>query len=156
MSEYNLNNPVFVSYLIAASLMILKMMMQGWITVFRMIRSDAGLLNTEDLLPGPANRNPRPEQLGLNDYVERSRRIHRNDLENILPFLACGLLYVATGPSAVLANIMFFVFVGVRLAHTAAYITGQRHELRATFFSVGSIVVMVMAVQVLLVALGRL
>jgi uncharacterized MAPEG superfamily protein len=94
--------------------------------------------------------------LGLNDYVERSRRIHRNDLENILPFLACGLLYVATGPSVVLANIMFFVFVGVRLAHTAAYITGQRHELRATFFSVGSIVVMVMAVQVLLVALGRL
>jgi hypothetical protein len=107
MSAYSLSNPVFVSYLIAASIMILKLMGQGWMTVFRMIRSDAGLLNPEDLLPGPANPNPRPEQLASNDYVERSRRIHRNDLENIPAFLACGLLYVAIGPSPIMANILF-------------------------------------------------
>ncbi len=40
-----------------------------------------------------------------------------------------------------------------RLAHTLAYATAQNHELRATFYSIGSIVVMLMAVWVLTVAL---
>ncbi len=156
MSEFTLKNPVFAAYAIAAALMILKLMAQGWITVARMVRTDAGLLNPEDLLPGPANRNPRPDQLAPNDHVERSRRIHRNDLENIPAFLACGLLYVATAPSPLIANILFAAFVATRLAHTAAYLTHQRHELRATFFSIGSIIIIVMAVQVLLAALRAL
>jgi glutathione S-transferase len=154
MPPYSLDNPVFAGYAIAAALMVLKIMGQGWVTVVRMIRSDGGLLNPEDLLPGPANRNPRPEQLAPNDGVERSRRIHRNDLENIPAFLACGLLYVATGPSVLVANSLFALFVVARLAHTAAYITGQRHEVRATFYSVGSIVVIVMAVLVLIAAIA--
>ncbi len=56
---YALTNPVFAGFLLAAGLMMLKLMLQGWITVYRMIRADAGLLNPEDLLPGPANRDPR-------------------------------------------------------------------------------------------------
>ena len=153
MQEYSLGSPVFVSYLIAASVMILKLMAQGWMTVFRMIRSDAGLLNPEDLLPGPANRNPRPEQLAPNDYVERSRRMHCNDIESIPAFLACGLLYVAIGPSPIAASILFSVFVVARIAHTVAYATGQRHEVRATLFAIGSLVVIIMAVQVLTAAI---
>ncbi|MEP2843260.1 MAG: MAPEG family protein, partial [Alphaproteobacteria bacterium] len=98
MSLLTMENPVFVTYVIAASIMILKLMGQGWVTVVRMMGSEAGLLNPEDLKPGPANRNPRPEQLEPNDYVERSRRIQRNDLENIPGFLAAGLLFVAVGP----------------------------------------------------------
>ncbi len=156
MSELTLQNPVFASYAIAAALMILKLMAQGWITVARMVRTDAGLLNPEDLLPGPANRNPRAEQLAPNDHVERSRRIHRNDIENNPAFLACGLLYVATSPSPLVANTLFATFVAPRLAHTAAYLTHQRHELRATFFSIGSIIIMLMAVLVLLAAVAAL
>ena len=149
----NLQNPVFVSYTIAAALMVLKLMGQGWVTVFRMIKTDAGLLNPEDLQPGPANRNPRPEQLERNDYVDRSRRIQRNDLENIPAFLACGLIFVAADPSAVLANIVLFGFVIARLAHTIAYTTGQRHEVRATLFSIGSIAVIFMALYALAAAI---
>jgi glutathione S-transferase len=156
MQEYSLGNPIFVSYLIAASIMILKLMAQGWMTVFRMIRSDAGLLNPEDLLPGPANRHPRPEQLTRNEYVDRSRRMHRNDIENIPAFLACGLLYVAIGPSPIAANALFSVFVVARLAHTLAYGTRQRHEVRAILFSIGSIAVIIMAVQVLHAAIMAL
>jgi glutathione S-transferase len=153
MSLLSMENPVFVTYVIAAAIMILKLMGQGWVTVFRMIKADAGLLNPEDLLPGPANRNPRPEQLEPNDYVERSRRMQRNDLENIPGFLAAGLIFVAAGPSLLLANILMVVFVAARLAHTIAYFTRQRHEIRATFFSIGSIVVIVMAVYALVAAL---
>ena len=87
MDQFTLTNPVFVTYVIAASLMVLKIMLQGWITVVRMMATDAGLVSPEDLKAGPVNRNPRPEQLQPNQDVERSRRIHRNDLENIPAFL---------------------------------------------------------------------
>jgi len=153
MTEFSVQNPAFVTYLIAASLMILKVMGQGWMTVYRMIKSKAGLLNPEDLQPGPANRNPRPEQLERNAYVDRSRRIHLNDLENIPAFLVCGLIFVAVGPPLLWVQILLYTFVVARLAHTLAYATGQRHEVRATLYSVGSIVVIVMAVWVLAVVL---
>ena len=154
MTALSMENPVFVSYVIAAALMILKLMGQGWMTVFRMVKSDAGLLNQEDLLAGPANRNPRPQQLEANEYVERSRRMHRNDLENIPAFLAAGLIFVVAGPSPTLANILMTVFVAARLAHTVAYATGQRHEVRATFFSIGSVVVIIMTLYALAVAIA--
>ena len=98
---YSIQNPIFLMYMIAAAIMILKLMAQGWMTVYRMIKSDSGLLNPEDLTPGPVNRNPRPQQLQINEYVDRSRRIQRNDLENIPAFLVAGLLFVAVRPSPI-------------------------------------------------------
>ena len=154
MTAFSMNNPVFVTYLITASIMILKLMGQGWMTVYRMLRVDAGLLNPEDIKAGPTNRNPRPEQLEINDYVDRSRRMHRNDLENIPAFLAAGLLFVAVGPSLMLADILMYTFVAARTCHAIAYATKRSHETRATFFTIGSAVVIVMAVYVLVAALS--
>jgi len=145
MSLLNVENPVFVTYVIAAAIMILKIMGQGWMTVYRMLKSDSGLASPEDLQVGLINKDPRPEQLELNDYVDRSRRMHRNDLENIPAFLASGLIFVAAGPSLLLANILMYTFVGARLAHALAYGTKQTHEVRATFYTIGSVVVVVMA-----------
>lgn len=149
MTALTMENPVFVTYMIASAIMILKIMGQGWMTVFRMLKIDGGLASPEDIRPGLINRNPRPEQLELNDYVDRSRRMHRNDLENIPAFLACGLLFVVTGPSILLANILMYSFVGSRLVHTMAYATKQSHEVRATLYTIGSVVVMIMAIYVL-------
>jgi len=149
MTVLSMENPVFVTYMITGAIMILKLMGQGWMTVFRMLKVDAGFVTPEDLQAGPINRNPRPEQLELNDYVDRSRRMHRNDLENILAFLACGLLFVAAAPSYLLANILMYSFVGARLFHTFAYATKQRHEVRATLYTIGSVVVIIMAAYVL-------
>ncbi|MBE9554976.1 MAG: MAPEG family protein [Proteobacteria bacterium] len=152
MTALTMENPVFTTYMIAAAIMILKIMGQGWMTVYRMLKGDAGLASPEDLRPGLINRNPRPDQLELNDYVDRSRRMHRNDLENIPAFLACGLLFVAAGPSYLLANILMYSFVGARLAHTLAYATKQSHEVRATLYTIGSVGVIIMAVYVLVAA----
>jgi glutathione S-transferase len=154
MSAFSMENPVFVTYMISAALMVLKLMFQGWVTVFRMMKSDGGLLNPEDLQSGPVNRSPRPDQLDANDYVERSRRIQRNDLESIPAFIASGLLFVAVHPPLLLARILMYTFVGARLAHTLAYMTKQRHEVRATFFSIGSFVVIILAVYVLVAAVS--
>lgn len=154
MIMLSVENPVFVTYMIAAAIMVLKVMGQGWMTVYRMLKSDSGLASPEDLQPGLINRNPRPDQLEINDYVDRSRRMHRNDLENIPAFLACGLLFVAAGPSYLLANVLMYSFVGSRLLHTLAYATKQSHEVRATLYTIGSVVVVVMAVYVLATAIS--
>ena len=152
MTYFTMENPIFVTYMIASAIMILKIMGQGWITVYRMLKVDGGYASPEDLRSGLINRHPRPQQLDLNDYVDRSRRMHRNDLENIPAFLACGLLFVATGPSYILANILMYTFVGARLLHTLAYATAQSHEVRATLYTIGSVVVIIMAAYVLVAA----
>ena len=145
-------NPVFVTYVIAATLMILKLMGQGWITVWRMMKVGGGFLNPEDAAAGMANPKPRPGQLDADDYVERSRRMHRNDLENIPAFLVAGLLFVLTQPPLWVAQWLLFGFVAARLAHFWAYSTAKSHEVRATFYSTGSLIVIGMAVYTLIYA----
>ena len=152
MNTFSMGNPVFVIYMISAAIMILKIMGQGWMTVFRMLKSSSGLASPEDLQAGLINKNPQPEQLEINDYVDRSRRMHRNDLENIPAFLACGLLFVAAGPGHLLASILMYGFVAARLAHSVAYATQQSHEIRATFYTIGSVAVIIMAVYVMAAA----
>jgi len=153
MTSFTMENPVFTTYMIVAAIMVLKIMGQGWLTVYRMLKSDSGLASPEDVQAGILNRNPRPDQLELNDYVDRSRRMHRNDLENIPAFLACGLIFVAAEPSVTWANILMYGFVGARLLHSIAYYTKQTHEVRATFYTFGSLAVIAMALYVLKVVL---
>jgi len=154
MIALSLENPNFVTYVIAAAIMILKIMGQGWVTVYRMLKVGGGWASPEDLRPGVINREPDPGQLQPNEYVERSRRMHRNDLENIPAFLACGLIFVAAGPSLLLANALLYGFVAARLAHTLAYATQSSHEVRATFYTIGSLIVIAMALYALTTALG--
>ncbi|WP_319824390.1 MAPEG family protein [Thalassovita sp.] len=154
MSLLHLENPVFQTYAIAAALMGLKIMLQGWMTVYRMMRSNSGLASPEDLRPGPLNAAPDPSQLELNDYVDRSRRMHRNDLENIPAFLAIGLLFVTIAPPLWAAQVLMYGFVAARVAHFAAYASKQSHEVRATFYTIGSLIVIVMGLWVLAAVLG--
>ncbi len=154
MDSLTLDNPVFVTYAIAASIMILKMAAMSWLTVYRMMRANGGFRNPEDANPGPANKHPRPGQLDKDDYVERTRRIHQNDYENIPPFLVVGLLFVHTGPSLLLAQAAFYGYVVSRMLHFAAYLTARSHETRATFWSVGSLIMIGMALATLRAALS--
>jgi len=146
-------NPAFVTYVLAATLMIIKLMGQGWITVYRMMKVGGGFLNPEDAAAGLANPKPRPGQLDADDYVERSRRMHHNDLENIPAFLIAGLLFVWTQPALWVAQWLLFGFVAARLAHFWAYVTAKPHEVRATFFSIGSLIVIGMAVSTFIYAI---
>jgi glutathione S-transferase len=153
MNLLNMENPIFEVYAIAAAIMVLKVMLQGWMTVYRMLNSNSGLASPEDLQKGLINKDPNPEQLEVNDYVDRSRRMHRNDLENILAFLAAGLLFVAADPDLWVAQVLMYGFVLARLAHFTAYVTKQTHEIRATFYTIGSMIVIYMAIHVLWSAL---
>ena len=84
----SLENPVFYTYALAASIMILKLMIQPWITVKRMMKVSAGFRSPEDGKKSPINPKPVPGQTDVNEYVDRSRRINLNDLESIPGFLA--------------------------------------------------------------------
>jgi uncharacterized MAPEG superfamily protein len=153
MSAYTIENPVFVTWIIATALTVLKVMGQGWMTVYRMMKVGGGYAAPEDLRPGLINKAPDPKQLEVNDYVDRSRRMHRNDLENIPAFWAAGLVFVAASPPLWLAQVLMYGFVAARAAHAVAYGTAQSHEVRATFYTVGSLIVMAMAVYALVVVM---
>jgi uncharacterized MAPEG superfamily protein len=154
MGELHTGNPVFVTYLIASALMVLKVMGQGWVTVYRMLKVGGGYAAPEDLRPGLINRKPDPSQLEVNDYVDRSRRMHRNDLENIPAFWAAGLIFVAVAPPLWLAQGLIYGFVAARVAHAVAYGTAQSHEVRATFYTFGSLIVIGMAGYALVAVAG--
>lgn len=153
MGEFHVGNPVFVTYAIASALMVLKLMGQGWVTVYRMMKAKAGYASPEDLRVGMINRTPHPAQLEVNDYVDRSRRMHRNDLENIPGFWAAGLLFVAVAPPLWLAQVLMYGFVAARAAHAVTYATARSHEVRASFYTIGSLIVMAMAVYTLVAVL---
>jgi glutathione S-transferase len=86
--------------------------------------------------------------------VERVRRIHMNDLENIPFFLAAGLLFVLTEPSPTLARVLFYGYASTRILHFLAYFTASTHDVRAALWTPGSLIMLYMAGHVLLVALG--
>ena len=145
----SLDNPVFHIYVIAAAIMILKLMIQPWITVQRMMKVSAGYRSPEDCKKSPLNPNPTEGQTELNEYVDRSRRMNLNDLESIPGFLAAGLLFVLVGPPLLLAQILIWTYVAARAAHFIAYSTAQLHDVRATCWTFSSLPVLIMAVYVL-------
>ncbi len=141
----SLENPVFHTYMIAASIMILKLMLQPWMTVVRMMKAGAGFRAPEDLKKTPLNPNPDPSQLEVNEYVDRSRRLNLNDLESIPGFLAAGFLFVLVGPPLLLAQILIWTYVASRAVHFVAYISAQIHDIRAFCWTWSSVSVIAMA-----------
>jgi glutathione S-transferase len=149
----SLDNPAFRTYALAASIMLLKLMLQPWMTVVRMTKVKAGFRSPEDAKKSPYNPTPSHAQLEVNEYVERSRRMNLNDLESIPGFLAAGLLLVLSHPPLLLAQILIWLYVAARAAHFVAYATAQLHDVRAFCWTWSSVSVIAMAGYVLVKAL---
>ena len=154
MDMLTLQNPVFATYVIAATLVILKGVAMSWLTVVRMMQVKGGFRSPEDMRKTALNPEPNPQQLKPNDYVDRIRRIQLNDLESLLYFLVAGLLFVLTDPSVTLARWLLYGFVVTRLLHFVAYFTAQTHDMRATLWTPGSLIIIFMTCRTLLAALG--
>ena len=154
MDQLSLQDPVFATYVIAATLMILKAISMSWLTVLRMMQEKGGYRSPEDIRKTPLNPAPDPQQLAPNERVERIRRIHLNDLENIPFFLVAGFLYVLTEPSLLLAQVLLYGYVVSRLLHFVAYLTARTHDMRGRLWTVGSLILIFMTGKTLLVALG--
>ena len=135
--------------------MILKTVAMSWLTVMRMMQVKGGFRSPEDLRKTALNPEPDPTQLEPNEHVERVRRIHLNDLENVPFFLVAGFLFTLTGPSLLLARVLLYGYVVSRFLHFAAYVTAQTHDTRATLWTVGSVMLIFMTCWTLIVALGH-
>ncbi|XP_060083342.1 microsomal glutathione S-transferase 1-like [Ylistrum balloti] len=87
----------------------------------------------------------------FNDIVvERTRRCHQNDVENVIPFVLVGVLYVLTEPDPWWAAFHFRMFTFCRICHTLAYLFAIPQPARASMFGFGWFTVASMGVSVLL------
>lgn len=154
MPTLGYHDPLFATYAIASCLMILKAVAMSWLTVVRMMQIKGGYRAPEDLRQTRLNPAPNPAQLAPDERVERIRRIQLNDLENLPFFLVAGLLYILTGPPLLAAQVLLYGYVVSRLLHFAAYFTAQTHDVRATLWTIGSLILVFMTLRALLAALG--
>jgi glutathione S-transferase len=154
MDTLSLQNPLFATYVIAATIMILKAVSMSWLTVAQMLRVNGGFRSPEDTRKTLLNPKASADQTQPNEAVERIRRIHLNDLENIPFFLIAGLFFVLTSPSLLLAQVLLYGYVATRMMHFLAYLTAQTHDVRATLWTPGSLIIVFMAGSTLLAALG--
>ena len=66
--------------------------------------------------------------------------------------LAAGFLFELTAPPLWLAQVLLYGYVVTRALHFWAYATARIHDIRATFWTLGVLIVMAMALWVLFVA----
>ena len=156
MNAFTFDNPVFGVYAIVAALMIAKMMAHSWVTVYWMMRTRSGYRLPEDLRRTALNPEPRTDQLEVHPKVDRWRRIHQNELENVPPFLAVGLLYVATRPGLAAATAILGGYAASRFVHLYVVTTEGTHDARASAWTVGSMLIFVMAGLVIASAIQSL
>ena len=154
MNILSFDNPVFATYAVSVALMVLLGVVTAWITVIQMMRVKGGFRAPEDLKETALNPDPKADQTAPVESVERFRRIMQNHLENLPFFGIIGFVFVLTEPSLLLAQGLFYGYVASRLLHFAAYATAQIHDIRATFWTIGSLIIVTMSVMVLMAGLG--
>ncbi|XP_056396974.1 prostaglandin E synthase isoform X1 [Hyla sarda] len=138
-----MENKVFLSFVFYSTLLIMKMYILAIITGQIRLRKKA-FANPEDAL-----RHGGLEFNREDPDVERYRRAHRNDMENIFPFLFLGAIYSLLEPNPSIARIHFVVFFIGRLVHTAAYVLALKAPTRSMAYSIAQLPCFSMALQIL-------
>ncbi|KAF7651597.1 hypothetical protein LDENG_00108480 [Lucifuga dentata] len=145
-----MESEIFKAFSTYATIVILKMMLMSPLTsYFRLTRKVfANLEDTKLVFPREDKKLVR-----VDPAVERVRRCHQNDLENIVPFLVVGLLYALTAPDLSAALLHFRLFCGSRIFHTVSYVLALPQPCRGLSWMLGMLVTFSMAYRVLSTAL---
>ena len=133
-----LADDVFKSFAFYGSLSLFKMMGVAMWTVKARV-CNKSFLNEEDAAKWAVKKKGSEE-------CDRIQRAHRNDVENILPFIGLGLFYCMTGPDPQVAIWHFRIFAAARILHTISYLSGVSKPRGLGFIS-GYLVCVSMAVQ---------
>ena len=124
-------DPTMRLFATCAAILVGKMLLTGYATTLLRWRTGYFVTAEDYAFLG---RTPPP----TDERVERVRRAHRNDLEEILPFLAVGFLFALTEPSYAVAWWLFVPFTAARVLHTVAYGFGIQ-PWRSIVFGVGDV-----------------
>lgn len=135
------NLPGLAAFAIALVALFAKTTLTSMVQVVSRLRSGQFPLPEDAALMG---RKPAQAEAAL---PQRCANIWRNDVENLPLFLALALSYVLLGASRESAQLLFGVYVGVRYAHTVAYLAG-RQPWRAVFYLAGLGVCWVIAFRI--------
>ena len=112
-----MDNPVFANYVFFSGVLALKVLLMSCLTAYYRVTKRV-FFNQEDA------KVMGVKELRLNDPdVERVRRAHQNDIENIPVFWILGLLYILTDPSESVSKMLFRVFTLCRIIHTVLYLS---------------------------------
>lgn len=145
-----LGDEVFMAYTTYSVIVIVKMMLMSLMTAYFRITRGA-FANAEDVASKPVAE--RKKMLQTDPDVERVRRGHRNDLENVIPFVMVGFFYALSGPQLSTALLHFRLFAGCRILHSIVYVFAFPQPSRALTFLAGFGVTLSMAYRVLSTAL---
>jgi len=133
-----MQDPTFRVFAVCAAILVFKMALTGSMTGFMRLRRGAYITAEDYAFMGKTAAPP-------DEAVERLRRVHLNDLENIVPFLILGHVYVLSSPSVGLAVTLFIIFTAARLVHSITYLASLQ-PWRSIAFEVGQITLVVMTV----------
>jgi uncharacterized MAPEG superfamily protein len=136
-----LSDPTVRLFSICSAILTINMLFKA--TLIGVLRNMRGVhISPEDYrLLGRPVRPP-------DELIERTRRAHQNDVENILPFFGIGLLFALSGVSPTVAWWLIVVFTASRLLHTVFYLAA-RQPWRSLIFTVGALDLGAMAVLLL-------
>jgi len=148
MTPALLADPTMRLFAIVALVLVLKMALTGFYTSSIRIRRRVYATPEDYAFQGIAAK-------GAPDAdVERVRRAHQNDLENILPFLPVGFFFALIHPPYLAAEILMIAFAVGRILHTIFYVRSMQPH-RTIAFTVANVASGIMLVWTL-VALVRM
>jgi glutathione S-transferase len=130
-------NPALQLLGVVYLILVLKMVAVGSYTSVLRIRRGVYATSEDFQLQGLS------PPAGPDEDIERARRAHRNDLENILPFFGAALFYAFTHPSLFMARIYFVGFGTARVLHSIFYIF-QKQPHRTIAFTIGLLLMLAM------------
>lgn len=145
MAPVNFDSPVVQTYIVYSAILAMKVLAMSVLTGAARFRKGI-FANPEDTKTKPGSK------VKFDDPdVERVRRGHLNDLENITVFWVLGALYVTTGPAVAMASLLFRVFTIGRMLHTFVYcIMPLPQPARAIAFGIPYMIMWYMGVQIVL------
>ena len=140
------SEPLVRLYAVVYVLLGLKMAAVGNYTSILRLRRKIFATPEDYALQGMAPRTTRDED------IERTRRAHQNDVENIPLFWALGFVFLMTYPPLVAAEIYLVGFLLARTAHSIFYIRSMQPH-RTIAFALGGVLTLAMAVHTLIAVL---
>ncbi|XP_075224733.1 microsomal glutathione S-transferase 1-like isoform X1 [Lycorma delicatula] len=145
---YSTENPVFNAYLFYIAILCLKVLLMV-LLIGRQRHRKHIFISPEDTA-----LNPKAKVKYDDPDIERVRRAHMNDLENIPIFAIAALLYIATRPDYFIALNLFRVFTIARIIHTFVYaVVVIPQPARAISWGIAYVITIYMAVKVILFTL---
>jgi len=125
----NVDLELFSAFAFYAAIVLVKMLFMSFLTA-RQRFGTGTFISSEDIV----GQEKKGYKTGVNENVERVRRAHLNDMENILPFFCLGLLYIFTNPALSTAVLVFRIFAACRIIHSIVYLLVIPQPARALAF----------------------